>query len=166
MAPLAGLAAAACLATGGVLEQRGAGLTRCYRLEYEALWTQVVAAVRYAGLVIERENVENGFVLAHSYASEVEDPEEMALDADQGEVVGVFVESEGPDVWAVEVVSRARFRFDPSPRDWTAPVFLALEDRLPASASAPDEDLAACTRVRRLIAPTGRGDPGWNRSPA
>ncbi|WP_419947973.1 hypothetical protein [Candidatus Palauibacter sp.] len=149
-APLAALLAGACLATGGLLESRGTGTTRCYRLEYEALWERVVEAVRYAGLVIERANVENGFVLAHSYRPDIEDPEEMALEADQGEVVGVFVEDEGPDVWAVEVVSRARFAFDPSPRDWTGPVFLALENRLPAEASAPHEDLAACSRVRRL----------------
>ncbi len=158
-APLAGLVAAGCLATGSVLEYRGTGLARCYRLEYEALWERVVEAVRYAGLVIERENVGNGFVLAHSYEPEVETPEEMALDADQGEVVGVFVEREGPDVWAVEVVSRARFQFDPSPRDWTGPVFLALENRLPAEASAPNEDLAACARVRSLTS------PGPGRSP-
>lgn len=143
-----------CIATGSVLEARGSGLARCYRLEYDALWPRVVDAVRWAGLVIERENAENGFVLAHSYEPEVEDPEEMALDANQGEVVGVFVDREGPDVWAVEVVSRPRFPLDPSPRDWTAPVFLALEDRLPAAASAPNEDLAACARVRRPISPT------------
>ena len=59
-APLAGLVAAGCLATGSVLEYRGTGLARCYRLEYEALWERVVEAVRYAGLVIERENVGNG----------------------------------------------------------------------------------------------------------
>ena len=152
-APLAAVFAGGCLATGGVLQQRGTGLARCYRLEYDALWNGVVEAVRYAGLVIERQNVENGFVLAHSYRPDVEDPEEMALDADQGEVIGVFVEDEGPNVWAVEVVSRPRFAFDPSPRDWTGPVFLALEDRLPAEASAPHEDLAACSRVRRLTSP-------------
>ncbi|WP_419163459.1 hypothetical protein [Candidatus Palauibacter sp.] len=151
---------AGCLATGSVLQARGTGLTRCYRLQYETLWERVVEAVRYAGLVIERENVENGFVLAHSYQPDVERPEDMALDADQGEVVGVFVEPEGRNVWAVEVVSQRRFALDPSPRDWTAPVFLALENRLPAEASAPNDDLAACARARSLMRREPRPTPG------
>ncbi len=106
--------------------------------------------MRWAGLVIEQANQENGIILAGSYRPEVEDPEDMALDADQGEGVAVFVEPEGDEVWAIEVVSKPRFRLDPSPRDWTDPVFLALESRLPAEASAPHDELAACTRVRGL----------------
>lgn len=140
----------ACLPNVNLLDARGSGTARCYRLSYERLWPIVEESVRWVGLVIEQANEENGIILAASYKPEVEAPEDMALDADQGEGVAVFIEPEGDDVWAVEVVSKPRFRLDPTPRDWTESLFLALETRLPAEASAPNDDLAACTRVRGL----------------
>lgn len=150
---LAALATGACLPNVNLLNARGSGTARCYRMPMESLWPIVEESVRWAGLVIEQANQENGIILAGSYQPEVEDPEDMALDADQGEGVAVFVEPEGDDVWAIEVVSRPRFRLDPTPRDWTEPVFLALEARLPPEASAPHDELAACTRVRGLSSP-------------
>ncbi len=150
---LAALSLAGCLSTGSLFNYRGRGVARCYRLSYETLWPAVEEAVRWAGLVIENASEENLFIIARSYQPEVEDPADMALDADQGEAVAVFFEPEGRDVWAVEVISRPRFALDPSPRDWTQAVFGAIEDRLPAEASAPDDDLAACTRARGLPVP-------------
>lgn len=153
--------AAGCLSNATLLESRGTGVARCYRVPYELLWPSIEEAVGLVGLVVERSNRDNGFLLAHSYEPEVEDPQEMALDADQGEGVAIFAEDEGPGVWAVEVVSRPRFALDPTPRDWTDAIFLALEDLLPDAAFAPDEDLAACTRVRG-----GRGPGASPPSPA
>jgi len=133
-----------------MLASRGRGVARCYHLQHEALWPIVAGAVADAGLVVKNENEENGFILAESYKPEVQDPEDMALGADQGESVAVFVEPEGLDVWAVEVVSRPKFPLDPTPMNWTQPIFNMLELALPDSASAPNDDLAACTRVRGL----------------
>ena len=144
------LVASACMATGSMLQFRGTGTSRCYAIEYETLWEAVVGAVRFSGLVVENANQDAGTVLAQSYRLETRDPEDMALEANQGEAVAVFIEAEGTDVWGVEIVSRRRFALDPSPRDWTNPVFLALEDLLPASASAENDELAACTRARGL----------------
>ncbi len=141
------VALSACLGTHGILEERGRGVVRCYRVPYDTLWNSAESTLKWVGLVLERANRENGFLVARSYRPEVRDPEEMALEADQGERVAVFIESEGPDVWAVEVVSRPIFALDPTPRDWTDIVFIELEERLPASALDPDEDLAACTRA-------------------
>ncbi|MCG8467052.1 MAG: hypothetical protein MJB57_02450 [Gemmatimonadetes bacterium] len=144
------LAVVGCISSVNLLDTRGSGTARCYRIDYETLWPIVEESVRWVGLMIESAHEENGFILARSYEPEVEDPEDMALDADQGENVAVFVEPEGEDVYAVEVVSRSRFPLDPTPRDWTDALFLAFEDRLPAAASAPSDDLAACARVRGL----------------
>ncbi len=151
--PVVGLILAGCLSAGSLFNYRGAGVSRCYKVSYEILWPTVEESVRWAGLVIENASEENGFIIARSYQPEVEDPADMALDADQGEAVAVFFEPDGATVWAVEVVSRPRFSLDPSPRDWTRPVFAAIEDRLPPEARAPDDELATCTRARGLPSP-------------
>ena len=84
-----------CLSAGNLVDYRGTGVTRCYRLEYERLWPTVLESVRWAGLVIENANEDNGVILSRSYELEVEDPEDMALEADQGEAVAVFFGQQG-----------------------------------------------------------------------
>ncbi len=141
-------ALAACVTTGGMLQERGTGEVRCYRVSFDTLWPATQEAVRWVGLVLESTNRENGFVIARNYEPEVRDPEEMAVDADAGERVGVFLEDAGVDVWAVEVVSRRIFALDVTARDWTRTVYQAIEDRLPDTARAPHPDLTACVRTR------------------
>jgi len=114
----------------------------------------VETGVQALGLVLERANRENGILIARTYEPEEKDPEKMALEANAGERVAVFLERDsvdrnGADIWAVEVVSRPIFRLDPTPFDWTNTVFLTVEELLPDSAFAPNEDVAACNRVRR-----------------
>ena len=150
--PLLALLAAAplltaCVTTSALLDARGTGTARCYRMPYDSLWPVVDRSIRWAGLVIENANRDGGFFLARNYEPEVEAPEDMALDADQGERVAVFLDREGSNVWAVEVVSRPAFALDVTPRDWTVPIFTSLEDRLPEAATEPGDDLAACTRA-------------------
>ncbi len=116
-------------------------------MSFDTLWPVSQEAVRWVGLVLESTNRDNGFVIARNYEPEVRDPEEMAVDADAGERVGVFFEDAGPDVWAVEVVSRRIFPLDVTARDWTRTVFQAIEDRLPETARDPHPDLAACVRT-------------------
>ena len=60
--------------------------------------------------------------------------ESMAVSADQGERIGIFVEGAGPGVWAVEVVNRRRFALDPGTTDWTEDVFWVIEKRLGSDA--------------------------------
>lgn len=146
---------AGCISSGRILERRGTGVVRCYHVSLDAMWTALETAVRETGLVLERSNREGGFLIARSYRPEVEAPEDMALDADQGERVAVFVDREGTDVWAVEIVNRPIFSLDVTPRDWTQSLFFTIEQRLPGSARAENDEVAACTRVHRPADPRG-----------
>jgi hypothetical protein len=142
-----------CVTSGNIADHRGSGETRCYIAPYDALWPAVETGVRELGLVLERANRENGILVARTYEPEVVAPEEMALQSNAGERVGVFFErdsldGEGRDVWAIEVLSRPIFNLDPSARDWTRAVFLAIEARIPTEYFQPSEDRAACSRVR------------------
>lgn len=139
---------AACVTARGIVEERGTGEARCYRAPYDTIWGSAQEALTTLGLVLERANREEGVFVARTYRPEVRDPEEMALEADQGERVALFVDRDGPDVWVVEVISRPIFELDVTARNWTRDVFLALERVLPESAMDPHEDLAACVRIR------------------
>lgn len=146
------LFATACMSAHDIGDTRGEGVTRCYVAPYDVLWPAAEGALRSLGLVVERANRDTGVLVARTYRPEAEDPEEMALESRQGERVAVFLEldsrdAENREIWTVEVVSRPIFALDVSARDWTRPVFLGLEADLPDSATSPDEDLAACTRV-------------------
>jgi len=145
---LASVLFAGCVTTRGIVEERGRGETRCYAIDYLDLWTAAQEALQVNGLVLERANRENGFFVARTYEPEVEDPEDMALESDAGERVAVFIQRDAPGIWAVEIVSRPIFGLDVTARDWTRPVFLSLESQLPDTAMDPNEDLAACVRVR------------------
>jgi hypothetical protein len=110
---------AGCVTGQRVLQDRGKGEVRCYRASFERVWGAAERGVRWTGLEIEVADTAQGHVLARSYEPEVQDPERMAVDADAGERVGVFIDSAGADLWAVEVVSRRVFALDISARDWT-----------------------------------------------
>ncbi|MDX1395397.1 MAG: hypothetical protein R3195_13495 [Gemmatimonadota bacterium] len=147
------LAVGGCLTASNIEEHRGDGETRCYVAPYDVLWSAAEEAMRRVGLELERANRDAGVLVGRSYRPEVEDPAEMALEADQGERVAVFIEEDSVDgrgrsIWALEVVSRAIFALDPSARDWTEMVFLAIEERIPEEYVTPDEDIGACTRAR------------------
>lgn len=146
------IAGAAC-ASANISEMRGEGETRCYLAPYDVLWPAAEAGVRRNGMVLEQANRENGIIVGRSYEPEVEDPADMALESNAGERVAVFLErdsvdAEGRDIWALEVVSRPIFALDVTARDWTRPVFLAIEAGIPAEYAVPSEDVAACSRVR------------------
>ena len=150
----AALAATGCLTASNIEDHRGDGETRCYVAPYDVLWPAAEEGLRRVGLELERANRDAGVLVGRSYRPEVEDPAEMALEADQGERVAVFIEEDSVDtrgrsIWALEVVSRAIFALDPSARDWTEMVFLAIEERIPDEYFAPDEDVGACTRAQR-----------------
>jgi len=150
---LAALILTTCVSAHNIADDRGRGETRCYRATYDDVWPAVEKGVKSVGLVLERANRENGILVARTYEEKEKDPEDMALQANAGERVAVFLERDsvdksGADIWAVEVVSRPIFQLDPTPFDWTRTVFLAVEQLLPDSATAPSEDVAACNRVR------------------
>jgi hypothetical protein len=147
---LAGLAIglAGCVTTQRVLRERGEGEVRCYRGSFEEVWAAAERGVRWVGLVIEVADTAQGQLMARSYEPEVQDPEQMAVDADAGERVGVFLDNAGAGLWAVEVVSRRIFALDISARDWTPDVFLALEAQLPDSAKEETPEITECEAGR------------------
>lgn len=149
---------AGCVTTQRVLRERGEGQVRCYRGSFEEVWTAAERGVRWVGLVTEVADTTQGQLIARSYEPEVQDPERMAVDADAGERVGVFLERAGSGVWAVEVVSRRIFTLDISARDWTPEVFSAIEAQLPDSARADTPEIARCEAQRRRPPSPSPGD--------
>lgn len=149
----AGIGLAGCVTTQRVLRERGEGEVRCYLGPFEEMWAAAEEGIRRVGLVIEVADTAQGALMARNYEPEVLDPEQMAVDADAGERVGVFLERAGAGLWAVEVVSRRIFPLDISARDWTPDVFLALEAQLPDSAKAATPEIAECERQRRSATP-------------
>lgn len=142
------IALAGCVTGQRILRDRGKGEVRCYRGSFEQVWGAAERGVRWVGLVIEVADTARGHVLARNYEPDVLDPEQMAVDADAGERVAIFLDSAGPDLWAVEVVSRRVFALDVSARDWTPDVFAAIEAQLPDSSKEDSPEVSEC-QVRR-----------------
>jgi hypothetical protein len=159
------IALAGCVTGQRVLQDRGVGEVRCYRGSFEQVWGAAERGVRWVGLVIEVADTAQSHILARNYEPDVLDPERMAVDADAGERVGVFLDSAGPDLWAVEVVSRRVFALDISARDWTPDVFAAIETQLPDSANEDSPEVSECQRRRSgpgtiPMPPPGAPSPG------
>jgi hypothetical protein len=157
---LTGLATvlAGCVTTQRILRDRGQGEVRCYLGSFERVWEATEEAVRWTGLVIEVADTAQGHLLARNYEPTIQDPEHMAVDADAGERVGVFLDSAGVGLWAVEVLSRRVFALDVSARDWTPHVFQAIEARLPDSAKTDTPEVAEC-ELQRSGSPQGAAPP-------
>lgn len=127
------VAAVGCASTGDVRSLRGDGVTRYYEAPLASVWRAALDAVEANGLRLDEESRDEGYIVATHLPSRRPDmaPEEsMAVSADQGERVGIFVERAGPGVVSVEVVNRKRFALDPSSTDWTEDVFWVVEKRL------------------------------------
>ena len=68
----------------------------------------------------------------------------MSVSANQGERIGIFVDSVAAGTWGVEVVTRRRFALDPTAQDWKGAIFAALErelgDRVRVPGPGPPEE--------------------------
>lgn len=154
------IALAGCVTSQRILQDRGEGEVRCYRGSFEQVWGAAERGVRWVGLVIEAADTAQRHILARNYEPEVQDPERMAVDADAGERVGVFLDDAGVDLWAIEVLSRRVFALDISARDWTPDVFLAIEAQLPDSAKADTPEVTECELQRSRPVATPAPPPG------
>lgn len=137
---LALLALGACATTGSLRDQRGEGLTRFYEAPFEAVWQAAHRAVEANGLRLDASDRSERFIAATHLPrgrSPGEPEESVAVSADQGERIGIFVDSVAPGTWSVEVVTRRRFALDPTAQDWDRAVFLALERELGEGARVP-----------------------------
>lgn len=124
---------AACATTADLREARGTGLTRDFEGSFEDVFTAAVESVRGLGLEVDRVNEEERWIAATRYPDRMGPgaPEEaVSIQADQGERVGVFVDSVAPGRWNVEVVTRRMFALDPSKLEWAQDIFFSMESRL------------------------------------
>lgn len=150
----------ACATTAGLREQRGQGLTRFYEAPLERVWEAALRAVEANGLRLDRADRGDRFIAATHLPTgdPVGEPDEsVAVSADQGERVGIFVDSVAPGAWSVEVVTRRRFALDPTAQDWTRAVFRVIERELGPDARLPGPprpDSARTDTARTDAAPT------------
>lgn len=137
---LALLLAGACATTGGLLQERGQGTTRFYEAPLEEVWDAALRAVEANGLRLDASDRSERFIAATHLPPDdpVGPPEEsVSVGSDQGERVGIFVDSVAPGTWGVEVVTRRRFALDPTARDWARDVFRVVERELGEEARVP-----------------------------
>lgn len=124
--------AAACATLDDLRRAEGTGTTRFYEASVEALWQAALEAVEANGLRLDRADDFDRFIAAtHAPArTGTGREEEIAVTADQGERVGIFIDSVAPGVWGVEVVTRRRFALDPQRVGWAEDIFYVIERRL------------------------------------
>lgn len=148
-------AAGACATTGGMLETRGEGVTRFYETSFDSLWTAARHAVRANGLRTDEENEYERYIVATNLPQRDAgfEEERVAVEADQGERIAVFIDSLAPRTWGVEVVTRRRFSLDPGKTPWAKDIFWVIE-----------RDLEEDARVRRQALPDSVVAP--ERTPA
>lgn len=129
---LVAAAAAACATTESLRRSRGEGVTRFYRAPFEEIWSAALAAVEANNLQLDRADDFDRFIAAtHLYSGSANDPDQsVTAGAQQGERIGIFVDSVAPGIWGVEVVTRRRFAFDPDKLPWAKDIFYVIEQRL------------------------------------
>lgn len=122
----------ACATTESLRNARGEGITRFYEATFDELWSAALTAVRANNLQLDRADDFDRFIAAtHPYARSPNDPEEsVTVGAQQGERIGIFVDSVAPGIWGVEVVTRRRFALDPNKLGWAQDIFYVIERRL------------------------------------
>lgn len=161
-AVLVATGAGACATTGGMLETRGEGVTRFYETSFDTLWTAARHAIRANGLQTDDESEYDGYIVATNPPDRQSDfdDERVAVEADQGERIAVFLDSVGPRAWSVEVVTRRRFSLDPGKTPWAEDIFWVIE-----------RDLAEGARIQRESLPDSvleeapRPEPGDGTPP-
>lgn len=122
----------ACATTGDLRNAEGTGTTRFYEAPFEAVWQAALEAVDAYGLKLDRADDFDRFIAATHVPDRTGTgrEEEVAVTADQGERIGIFVDSVAPGVWGVEVVTRRRFALDPERLGWAEDIFYAIERRI------------------------------------
>ena len=123
---------AACATTGDLRNAEGTGTTRFYEAPFEAVWQAALEAIDTYGLQLDRADDFDRFIAATHLPDRTGTgrEEEVAVTADQGERIGIFVDSVAPGIWGVEVVTKRRFALDPQRLGWAQDIFYVIERRL------------------------------------
>lgn len=151
---------AGCASTASLLEHRGEGVTRFYEASFRDLWKAARTSIEANGLRLEEASEYHRYILAvHPPERGPGAPEDaVAIQSDQGERIGVFVDSVGPGRWAVEVVTRRRFPLDPNRLSWAEDIFWVIEHELGAGTRVTEPDTLAPGPAARNRSPPGRED--------
>lgn len=140
-------AALACATTGSMLDARGEGVTRFYETTFDTLWRAARHAIRANGLRTDETSEYDRYIVATNPPDRGGggfDEDRVAVEADQGERIAVFIDSLAPRTWSVEVVTRRRFALDPGKTPWAEDIFWVIERdlaegaRLEAEEALPD----------------------------
>ncbi len=127
-----------CLTTERLMRARDEAEVRCYRTSFDVVWAAIGRSFNLNGLELEEAEPRQRYLVARSGPEpEPRAVEDMAVDANAGERIAVFIDSVAPGVWAVQVVSRPNFALDPGQKNWTSDVFGAIERVLADSARRP-----------------------------
>lgn len=131
-----------------MLDSRGDGVTRFYETTFDSIWTAAHQAVRANGLQTDDENRNERWIVATNPPDRQTDHDEerVAVEADQGERIAIFVDSLGPRTWSVEVVTRRRFALDPGKTPWAEDIFWVVERYLSSGARVREESLPDSAR--------------------
>lgn len=122
-----------CATTASLKEARGTGLARVFQGSLEEIWQAAVESVQGLGFERVRANEEERWIAAVRYPSGpgFGAPENaVSLQVDQGERVGVFLDSIAPGRWRVEVVTVRLFALDPAKLEWAEEIFFSMATRL------------------------------------
>lgn len=137
VAALATAGVLACATTSSLRDSRGQGLTRFYEAAFESVWHAALHAVRANNLRLDRSDDSERYIVA-THAPERTggdlDEDRVAVEADQGERIAIFVDSVAPGQWAVEVVTRRTFALDPGKTSWAEDIFWVIERDLASGA--------------------------------
>lgn len=133
LATAAATLAVACATAGTLHQARGTGVVRHYEAAWAEIWHAALRSIPANGLQLDRASEEERYIFATRLPTRAGSglrEQEVTLEADQGERIGIFLDSIGPGRWAVEVVTVRRFALDPSKLDWAPEVFWVIEREL------------------------------------
>lgn len=128
-----------CASTQNLRQSRGEGTTRYYEAPFERVWRAAVEAIEANGLRLDEADDHERFIAATHLPDRTGTgrEDEVAVTADQGERIGVFVDSVAAGVWGVEVVTKRRFALDPNRLGWAEDIFYVIEQRLDGARVTP-----------------------------
>lgn len=128
-----------CASTQNLRQSRGEGTVRYYEAPFERVWQAAVEAIGANGLRLDEADEYERFIAATHLPDRTGTgrEDEVAVTADQGERIGVFVDSVAAGVWGVEVVTKRRFALDPNRLGWARDIFYVIEQRLDGARVTP-----------------------------
>ncbi len=112
-----------CTTMKAVENAEGTGLKKEFTVNYDTVWNTTVSVIKDLPLTIEKNNKEEGQILARRGASLIS----------WGENVGVFVKKVSKNSTTVEVVSKRVVTPNVIAKDWSKVIIEKLSENLPSA---------------------------------